>query len=267
MMSEVEVPEVRKSLSVTATPLGPRGERRVLLTIHDLTDVRQVETSRKEFVSNVSHELRSPIASIRAMVEVLEDGALNDAKTAWDFIRRINGEIERMTSMVNELLELSRIESGQEVVDIRPVNLHKVVKDTIFNLNQQSQGNIPNIELAFDNGIIVLGQENKLVQIFQNLLQNASKFTPLSGEIEVNANPVENGHIMVSVSDSGSGIPAEHIAHVFERFYKVDRSRRDKGTGLGLSIVKHLVQAHGGEVSVESVEGEGSTFYFTIPNA
>ena len=153
MMSEVEVPEVRKSLSVTATPLGPRGERGVLLTIHDLTDVRQVETSRKEFVSNVSHELRSPIASIRAMVEVLEDGALNDAKTAWDFIGRINGEIERMTSMVNELLELSRIESGQEVVDIRPVNLHKVVKDTIFNLNQQSQGNIPNIELAFDNGI------------------------------------------------------------------------------------------------------------------
>ena len=166
MMSEVEVPEVRKSLSVTATPLGPRGERGVLLTIHDLTDVRQVETSRKEFVSNVSHELRSPIASIRAMVEVLEDGALNDAKTAWDFIGRINGEIERMTSMVNELLELSRIESGQEVVDIRPVNLYKVVKDTIFNLNQQSQGNIPNIELAFDNGIIVLGQENKLVQIF-----------------------------------------------------------------------------------------------------
>ena len=267
MMSEVEVPEVRKSLSVTATPLGPGGERGVLLTIHDLTDVRQVETSRKEFVSNVSHELRSPITSIRAMVEVLEDGALNDSKTALDFIGRINGEIERMTSMVNELLELSRIESGQEVVDIRPVNLHKVVKDTIFNLNQQNQGNIPNIELAFDNGIIVLGQENKLVQILQNLLQNASKFTPLSGEIEVNANPVENGHIMVSVSDSGSGIPAEHIAHVFERFYKVDRSRRDKGTGLGLSIVKHLVQAHGGEVSVESVEGEGSTFYFTIPNA
>ena len=85
--------------------------------------------------------------------------------------------------------------------------------------------------------------------------------------IRDSANPVENGHIMVSVSDSGSGIPAEHIAHVFERFYKVDRSRRDKGTGLGLSIVKHLVQAHGGEVSVESVEGEGSTFYFTIPNA
>ena len=138
MMSEVEVPEVRKSLSVTATPLGPGGARGVLLTIHDLTDVRQGETSRKEFVSNVSHELRSPIASISAMVEVLEDGALNDAKTAWDFIGRINGEIERMTYMVNELLELSRIESGQEVVDIRPVNLHKVVKDTIFNLKQQS---------------------------------------------------------------------------------------------------------------------------------
>jgi len=265
--SEVEVPEVRRFLSVTATPLGFDAERGVLLTVHDLTHVRQTETSRKEFVSNVSHELRSPIASIRAMAETLEDGAIGDKKVAQDFIGRILRDIQRMTVMVDDLLELSRIESGQEVIDIHPVNLFRIANESISYVIGEINDGMPEIILNVTEEIMVMGQEEKISQVFVNLIQNASRFTRQNGLITITAKQYDNDIVEVSVSDTGMGIAPEHLAHVFERFYKVDRSRRDGGTGLGLSIVKHLVQAQGGEVFVDSVEGEGSTFKFTLPVA
>ncbi len=267
VQSEIEVPEVRRFLSVTATPLGLDAERGVLLTVHDLTHVRQTETSRKEFVSNVSHELRSPIASIRAMAETLEDGAIADKKVAQDFVGRILRDIKRMTIMVDDLLELSRIESGQEVTDIHPVNLFQIANESISYVRGQMDDGLPEILLEVNEEITVMGQEPKISQVFVNLIQNASRFTRQDGLITVKAKQTENGIVEVSVSDTGTGIAREHLTHVFERFYKVDRSRRDGGTGLGLSIVKHLVQAQGGEVFVDSVEGEGSTFKFTLPVA
>ncbi|MBG91485.1 MAG: hypothetical protein CL794_00370 [Chloroflexi bacterium] len=265
--SEVEVPEVRRFLSVTATPLGFDAERGVLLTVHDLTHIRQTETSRKEFVSNVSHELRSPIASIRAMAETLEDGAIGDKKVAQDFIGRILRDIQRMTVMVDDLLELSRIESGQEVIDIHPVNLFRIANESISYVKGEINDGMPEIILNVTEEIMVMGQEEKISQVFVNLIQNASRFTRQNGLITITAKQYDNDIVEVSVSDTGMGIAPEHLAHVFERFYKVDRSRRDGGTGLGLSIVKHLVQAQGGEVFVDSVEGEGSTFKFTLPVA
>ncbi len=260
---EVEIPETRSFLSVTATPLGQESERGALLTIHDLTGLRQIETTRKEFVSNVSHELRSPISSIRAMVETLEDGAIDDKKVASDFIMRIQKEVERMTSMVDVLLELSRIESGQEVVNMAPLQLKLKVEEAIELVKRSESPVDLNITSEIQSDINVVAQSDKLLQILVNLLQNAIKFTSTDGSIIVRSR-VSDKHVLIDVEDNGTGIASEHLPHVFERFYKADRSRRDGGSGLGLAIVKHLVQAHGGDVSVDSVEGEGSVFSFTL---
>ena len=266
LQAEVEIPETRKFLSVTAAPLGQGAERGALLTIHDLTRLRQIETTRKEFVSNVSHELRSPISSIRAMLETLEDGAIDDKEVANDFLKRMQKDVERMTSMVDNLLELSRIESGQEVVNMGPVDLELIVQEAIEIVKRGSGFPESNINMVSEiqSGIRVVAQSNKLSQILVNLLQNSVKFTPNNGLIVIRS-MVANKQVFVYVEDNGSGIAPEHLPHVFERFYKVDRARRDGGSGLGLAIVKHLVQAHGGDVDVTSEEGEGSVFSFTLP--
>ncbi len=257
----------RRYVSVVATPLMGDQPPGVLLTLHDLSRMRQVETTRREFVSNVSHELRTPIASLKAMVETLESGALDEPQVAKDFVRRIHGEIDRLSAMVAELLDLSRLESGQLRLQPVPLDLGPVVDEVTAQLQARAKAKGINVEVALPEGLPrVMGEEDKLRQVLANLLDNALKFTSKGGTVKVLAG--ERGRsVEVSVSDTGIGIPEEHLPHIFERFYKVDRSRRDGGTGLGLSIVKHIVQAHGGEVWVESREGEGSTFTFTVPRA
>ena len=197
------------------------------------------------------------------MVETLEDGAIDDKKVASDFIMRIQKEVERMTSMVDVLLELSRIESGQEVVNMAPLQLKPKVEEAI-ELVKRSESTVDlNITSEIQSDINVVAQSDKLLQILVNLLQNAIKFTSTDGSVIVRSR-VSDKHVLIDVEDNGTGIASEHLPHVFERFYKADRSRRDGGSGLGLAIVKHLVQAHGGDVSVDSVEGEGSVFSFTL---
>ena len=263
IQDEIEIPEVRRYLSVTATPIGYGSGGGVLITVHDLTNIRQLENTRKEFVSNVSHELRSPLASIKAMVGTLESGALEDKKAATDFIDRIDKDVDRMTSLVSDLLELSRLESGQENIELEPVELRSLVNESISMVtNQMLDG--PDISSKILENVEILGNKQKITQILINLLQNSVKFTPTGGTISVEARP-NDGYIEVSVLDTGIGISSEHLPHLFERFYKVDKARRDGGTGLGLAIVKHIVQAHGGTVYADSVEGEGSAFHFTMP--
>ena len=263
LLGEVEIPQVRKYLSVTATPLDNQTGG-VLLTIHDLTSIRQIETTRKEFVSNVSHELRNPIASIKAITETLDRGALEDGDVARDFLARIYRDVDRMAVMVDELLELSRIESGQEVVDIRPAYLIDIVQDAIAIVEEQSSEESTTIVTQIDDAIVVMAQFEKISRVIVNLLQNALKFTPITGVITIKVKEDKNS-VSLTIEDTGIGIADEHLPHIYERFYKVDKSRADKGTGLGLAIVKHLIQAHGGEVSVSSVEGKGSRFSFTLP--
>jgi len=263
LLGEVEIPEVRKYLSVTATPLDNQTGG-VLLTIHDLTSIRQIETTRKEFVSNVSHELRNPIASIKAITETLDRGALEDGDVARDFLARIYRDVDRMAVMVDELLELSRIESGQEVVDIKPAYLIDIVQDAVAIVEEQSSEESTTIVTHIDDAIVVMAQFEKISRVIVNLLQNALKFTPITGVITIKVKEDKNS-VSLTIEDTGIGIADEHLPHIYERFYKVDKSRADKGTGLGLAIVKHLVQAHGGEVSVSSVEGKGSSFSFTLP--
>jgi two-component system phosphate regulon sensor histidine kinase PhoR len=239
----------------------------VLLTLHDLTRMRQVETSQREFVSNVSHELRNPMASIKAMVETLESGAVNDSQVALDFLSRMRGDVDRMNGLVNDLLELSRMESGQFKIDAEPMALTPLVHAVKNQFGETAAAQ--DVKLVGDlaeNLPPVMVDGEKLNQIFVNLVENSLKFTPPGGEILVRAE-AEDEHVQVVLKDTGIGVAPQHLPHIFERFYKVNRSRRDSGTGLGLSIVKQLVEAHGGRISVESKEGEGCTFTFTLPRA
>ena len=264
---DIELLHRRRYLVAIAAPLTQEETSGVLLTLHDLTPIRQVETTRREFVSNVSHELRTPIASIRAMVETLQRGAMDDRQVASDFMERINRDIVRMNDLVSELLELSLLESGQMKLDVSPIDLIPFLEE--IKQEYQVEADAKKIRLRVEEGshrLRVLGDRGKVRQILANLLDNALKATAESGEIGLSAE-VQNRFTKVNVRDTGAGIAQEHLPHIFERFYKVDRSRRDGGTGLGLSIVKHLVQAQNGEVWVESREGEGSTFSFTLPTA
>ena len=264
---EVELLRPRRTVSAIATPLPEGAATSVLLTLHDLTAVRQVETTRKEFVSNVSHELRTPLASVKAMVETLEGGALHDPTVATDFLQRINREVDRMTGMVSDLLELSRLESVQATFHPTRVPLRPIVDEVVGQLRSRAEAKRVSLSAALPDGMPdVLGESEKLRQVLVNLLDNAVKFTPSGGKVAVSA-WVDQHAVELRVTDTGIGIPAEHLPHVFERFYKVDRARRDGGHGLGLSIVKHIVQLHGGQVRVESREGAGSTFAFSVPRA
>ena len=265
--AELELVHRRRFLNVIVTPLSEGSDEGVLLTLQDVTRLWQVETTRREFVSNVSHELRSPLAAIRAMTETLQDGALNDTDTAQDFLTRILNDTQRMTTMVNELLELSRLESGQAPIHLAPVSLASVVAEIESRFDVSPGHERLKLETNVPDGIpLVMGEADKLNQVLANLVENAVKVTGDGGLISISANATDRW-VEVKVSDNGIGIAREHLPHVFERFYKVDRSRRDGGTGLGLAIVKHLVQAHGGDIKVESVEGEGSAFSFTLPRA
>ena len=263
--AEISLILPRRYLSAIATPLENNGG--VLLTLHDLTRMRQVETSQREFVSNVSHELRNPMASIKAMVETLESGAVNDSRVAMDFLWRMRGDVDRMNGLVNDLLELSRMESGQFMIEVEPLALAPLVHAVRKQFSETAAAQDVDLvdDLAEDLPPVMADGE-KLTQIFLNLVENSLKFTPPGGEIRIGAE-AEEEQVRILFRDTGIGVAPQHLPHIFERFYKVDRSRRDGGTGLGLSIVKQLVEAHGGRITVESKEGEGCAFTFNVPRA
>ena len=258
--AELELLYERRYLDVIATPVSGNDREDVVLTIRDVTRARQIETTRREFVSNVSHELRSPLASANAMVEVLESGAIDDRDTALDFLQRIRGDVSRMTSLVDELLELSSLESGQMPVHLAPVSVVDVFDEIVERFQFAASSDGIELECQLQKGLPhVMGEQRRLEQVFTNLVENALRFTPNGGKITLKARR-DGEWVALTVKDTGVGIPREHLPHIFERFYKVERSRREQGTGLGLAISKHLVQAQGGDISATSYEGEGSEF-------
>jgi two-component system phosphate regulon sensor histidine kinase PhoR len=261
----VEYGPDRRQLQVDIDPLQPGGGWSTLLVLHDLSDIRRIERTRREFVSNVSHELRTPLASIRAAVETLEDGALRDREAARSFLASIHTEVDRMTLMVEELLELSKIESGAMPLNLQPVDVAQVVEAAVERVLPQADRKGLTLRSSPPPDLpSLLGDTSRLEQAMVNLLQNAIRFTEPGGLVEVKLS-ADSAKVTVAVQDSGPGISKSHLPHIFERFYKADRARSGEGIGLGLAIVKHTVQAHGGSVFVESEVGRGSTFGFTLP--
>ena len=265
--AEIDLLHHRRFLHAIAAPISADPRRGVLLTLQDVTPLRQAESARREFVSNVSHELRTPLASVNAMVETLDNGAICDIEVARDFLTRIHEDIRRMTSMVDELLELSILESGQTPIHLAPVQLPHIARKVMerFETRAAERG-VKLLSLIPDDLPYLMADPGKLDQILTNLVENALKFTPEGGDISLSASASQTG-VRIEVADTGVGIPREHLPHIFERFYKVDRSRRDVGTGLGLAITRRLAQAHGGDITVRSAEGEGSAFTLTLTRA
>ncbi len=259
----VELPGSKIFLQMIAIPDEHAGG--ALLLIQDLTRIRRLEKVRRDFISNVSHELRTPLASLKALAETLQEGALDDPPAAKRFLGRMLTEVDALTQMASELLELSRIESGQVPLDkktIQPCTLLQQAADRM-KMQVERAGLELFVECPADLPPL-LADMPRLEQVLVNLLHNSVKFTPAGGRIDVIA-VKEQRAIHFSVRDSGVGIPADDLPRIFERFYRVDRSRTGGGTGLGLSIAKHLVEAHGGRIWAESREGNGSTFTFSIP--
>lgn len=236
-----------------------------LLVFHDVTRIRHLETIRRDFISNISHELRTPLASLKALTETLQDGGLEDTNVANRFLNRMEIEVDSISLMVQELLELSRIESGQVPLNLEPVNPFELVNAAVERLRLQAER--IGLTLTIDcqgNLSPVLADTSRMEQVLVNLLHNAIKFTPPGGSIDISCNPNDE-YCIFAIADSGVGISSEDFPRIFERFYKADRARASGGTGLGLAISKHLVEAHKGEIWAESIEGKGSTFYFSLP--
>lgn len=257
-----------KILLVHATPVlrNARVEGGVLI-FHDITELRRLEKVRQEFVANVSHELRTPMASIKGYTETLLEGAINDDKNAAKFLRIIHNESDRMANLIDDILDLARTESGRLKLDITGCHVNSVISGIIGGLSKLAQNRLIVLNKDVPDDIhYVYADESRLSQILLNLLDNAIKYNREGGEVVVTARDVGN-FIQIAVKDDGIGIAANDKERIFERFYRVEkgRSRELGGTGLGLSIVKHLVQAHNGELFVESEVGKGSTFSFTIP--
>ena len=259
----VETEPGRQFLSAIATPL----DSGALVLLHDISELRRLETVRRDFISNISHELRTPVTSLKVLAETLQDGAIDDKAVAQDFLRKINIEVDRLTQMVNELSELSRIESGEVSLKIEPVDVRKIVGRVTERLWAQAERGGLSLDVNIPSNLPqALADEERLEQVLVNLVHNAIKFTPPGGRVAISAR-VEGDNIQVSVVDNGVGIPADDLPRIFERFYKADKARASGGTGLGLAIARHIVEAHGGRIWAESTEGKGSTFTFTIPVA
>jgi two-component system phosphate regulon sensor histidine kinase PhoR len=257
----------RYYLQVITTPIVGGGEWAALVVFHDLTDVKRVEQVRRDFVANVSHELRTPLASIKSVIETLQSGALEDREAAQDFLSRADAEVDRLVQLVEELLELSRIESGEVPLARQPVEMAAVLPKAVERLRPQAEKQGLNLTLEVAPNLpSIIGDAERLERVAVNLIHNALKFTPAGGSVHVSAGLADGG-VTVRVSDTGVGMAPEDLPRIFERFYKADRARGSGGTGLGLAVVKHTVEAHGGTVSVQSELGHGSTFSFSIPAA
>jgi two-component system phosphate regulon sensor histidine kinase PhoR len=265
LTTQVELPATGKYLRVVAIPISGNVLSGCLLLFQDLTEMRNLQTMRRELVGNISHDLRTPLAGIRVMVETLRDGAIDDKKAATDFLTRIENEVDRLTQMVLELTELSRIEAGTAELKKSSVNLNELVSEAITQLKPLAiKQNITLTPTLSDSLPVVNVDTERLSKTITNIIHNAIKFNRSGGSVTVTTT-LDNKTITVKVIDNGIGIPKEGLPHVFERFYKADKSRTNTGSGLGLAIAKHTIEAHGGTIWAQSEEGKGSTFGFTIP--
>lgn len=272
--SEVTVGTVRvRTFAVTAAPVRASEEGGTaigaVLVLHDISELRRLERVRQDFVANVSHEFKTPLTAIRGFAETLLSGALEDVDHRKRFVEIIQEHAERLTRLTDDLLKLSTIEAGKmdlELLTVSPADLVKMCVDTASFAAKKKQQTIK-VDCARDLPAI-RGDSGRLRDVLQNLLDNAVQYTPGGGQIIVSA-AREGDDVVFTVADNGIGIPQAEQERIFERFYRVDegRSREVGGTGLGLSIARHIAEAHGGRIWVESAIGQGSRFHFSVPIA
>lgn len=239
-----------------------------VVVLRDVTTVRRLERMRRDFVANVSHELRTPISVVRANTETLLDGAIEDREFAPRLIEAVHRNAERLTLIVNDLLDLSRLEAGSYSLHSGRISVLSVAERVVESLHEKAEDRSATVVVAVDDGLAVMTDEAALFQVLVNYLENAIKYSPEGCRIEISATR-RHHKIRISVADDGVGIPKKMLDRVFERFFRVDpgRSREMGGTGLGLSIVKHLVEAMGGRVGVFAVEPQGCSFWLDLPSA
>jgi two-component system phosphate regulon sensor histidine kinase PhoR len=257
----------RKKLAMRATKLPGEPCPGVVIVLYDVTELRRLESLRREFVANVSHELKTPLASIKAYAETLRLGAVHDASHNVGFVQRIEEQADRLHELILDLLHLARVETGKEAFDIKESSLGDVVERFLAVYRQQAAPQRQTIVVeAAAEPVVTRADEEGLATILDNLVSNAIHYTPDEGTITIRWYAQDRSAVL-EVQDTGIGIAARDQARVFERFYRVDtaRSRELGGTGLGLAIVKHLAQAFGGEVGLESELGKGSTFRVRLP--
>jgi two-component system phosphate regulon sensor histidine kinase PhoR len=268
--SEIVVGTVQpRSFAVTAAPVNADGPSGAVLVLHEISELRRLERVRQDFVANVSHEFRTPLTAIQGFAETLLGGALEDAANRRRFVEIIRDHAARLARLTEDLLELSRIEAGQLQLEFRPVSVQQLVDSCTETASLKAGLKQLGLQVSLPQGLpAIRGDANRLQEVLQNLLDNAIQYTPSGGRIEVSARHAGD-EVVLTVADTGIGIPQAEQSRIFERFYRIDaaRSREAGGTGLGLSIARHIVEAHGGRIWVESSVGQGSRFHFSVPAA
>lgn len=267
---EVEVGTVRpRSFSVTAAPVHAAGPSSAVLVLHDISELRRLERVRQDFVANVSHEFKTPLTAIQGFAETLLGGALDDKVNRKRFVEIIREHAVRLARLTDDLLKLSRIEAGRLELELRPIRVEALVNDCVETARLKAEARGLRILVHLPQGLPpVRGDGVQLGEVLQNLLDNALQYTPSGGQIDVTASSSDH-EVTFTVADTGIGIPESDLVRIFERFYRVDaaRSREAGGTGLGLAISRHIVEAHGGRIWVESAIGQGSRFHFSVASA
>jgi two-component system, OmpR family, phosphate regulon sensor histidine kinase PhoR len=268
--AEIELHDpLPRTVQINATPVVDREGAQLggILMFHDVSRIKELENTRQEFVANVSHELRTPLSMIKGFAETLLNGAKDNPELADRFLRTIDKHADRLAALIDDLLTISRLESGRVVLNLQPISLHKLTVKLLEDLRVRAGERNIRFHNRVPPELGATADPERLEQVIFNLVDNAIKYGRTDGNVTVGAETMKGGGLQIWVQDDGPGIPPEAIERIFERFFRVDkaRSREQGGTGLGLSIVKHIVQSHGGEVRVQSEPGRGATFYLTLP--
>jgi two-component system sensor histidine kinase VicK len=258
-------------IKTTVVLFGNEKDEKVgaIIVLQDVTEQEKLDRMRKEFVANVSHELRTPLTTIKSYTETLLDGALENKEHAIKFLKVIDSESERMTRLVKDLLQLSKLEYDSILWNMKKISIYKIVSECVYRMNISAEQKNQMLEFNSDIDVPeIMGDRDRIEQVIVNILSNAIKYTPENGKIIINLSLKEN-EIIVNVTDNGIGIPKEDLPRLFERFYRVDkaRSRMLGGTGLGLSIARQIVEAHKGKIKIQSEYGQGTQVFISLPVA
>jgi two-component system phosphate regulon sensor histidine kinase PhoR len=257
-----------RAFSVRVESIGLAKEDGAAIRIDEITELQRLGRVRRDFVANISHELRTPVTSLQLLVETIKKDSFSDKKLLRNLLSKMHLQIDLLRQLTDELMDLALIESGQAPIKLVEAKAADLVRETVDSLRPQAERKEIALSTTLDSNVLVLADVQGIRKVLGNLIHNAIKFNHPGGHVDIRA-VCDGENVQFSVKDTGIGIPASDLSRVFERFYKVDRARARvageiRGTGLGLAIAKHIVEAHGGKIWVESAEGRGSTFFFTL---